>query len=474
MSTAPKKILKKMASTNSGFRGRMIHSTLIWIYLQVFIFPYISGSLHVGTQLKRSSVSVVEGILAAAAVARAAVSKKNNEKSPNVTNSNWLWEMWLESSTCIRSDYRTMKATCTKQRIADFRDLCAVPTPMHRHHHQSKLYESLVLRTDLLDTIKVLELLKPAVLSLLPLRFNSSDLPAVIHQTWKSEDVGEETDFKEQMDAWEDDQWTHLIWTDGQLNRLISTVVPWMGPSIRQLPRPVDKIDCMRYILLFIFGGVYLDADMIRVNGNMNEMFRGLPKNGLAAGIDPAVISSFPHHPLLLQMLVWIVSRTNHFMNGGRHELTGPEGWRRTVHAYRMCEQEMDGHQHNYPTALFNQYPCSCWGVEVIPIDESSVDETTVRLIPIPGSGGMKAAGLMFSKDIPIRADSASLTRDIKFSGTSGLSKVRLHDKHTGPLLQSSLACVAYHRCSRIYGSGIEDWDGGWTLGNNPPNRSSV
>lgn len=98
------------------------------------------------------------------------------------------------------------------------------------------------------------------------------------------------------------------------------------------------------------------------MNGNLNEAFRGLPTKALAGGIDPAVIVSFARHPLLLQMMVWIVSRSKFGLHGGRHELTGPEGWRRTLNAYRQCEQDPGGHQYRFPTVLFNQFPCSCWG----------------------------------------------------------------------------------------------------------------
>lgn len=61
------------------------------------------------------------------------------------------------------------------------------------------------------------------------------------------------------------------------------------------------------------------------MNGDLVKLLRGLPARGLAGGADPAVIASVGRHPMLLQMLVWILSRAQHALWGGRHELTGPE-----------------------------------------------------------------------------------------------------------------------------------------------------
>jgi mannosyltransferase OCH1-like enzyme len=91
----------------------------------------------------------------------------------------------------------------------------------------------------------------------------------MLHQTWKDDDVGEEADFKAQMDDWSraGDPWAHLVWTDKRLNQLMAAVAPWVMPVLRRMRpnSPVDKIDTMRYLLLFFFGGVYMDADQVVV-----------------------------------------------------------------------------------------------------------------------------------------------------------------------------------------------------------------
>ena len=255
---------------------------------------------------------------------------------------------------------RTMNATCTHAARADLRDPCAVQPPSSPDFYRKQYYsEGLVSPRDLRRTALIVDLMAPCLQRLAPGNLPGTRLPAMLHQTWQDDDVGEEEDFKKQMDGWslDSDPWVHLVWTDVRLNRLMTAAAPWTMPFLRKMrpSNPVDKIDTMRYLLLFLFGGAYLDADQVsessalqqvslplscayiyiyfffrcivqvRVNGDLVKLLRGLPARGLAGGADPAVIASVGQHPMLLQMLVWILSRAQHALWGGRHELTGPE-----------------------------------------------------------------------------------------------------------------------------------------------------
>jgi len=43
------------------------------------------------------------------------------------------------------------------------------------------------------------------------------------------------------------------------------------------------------------------------------------------------------------------------------------QGWRRSLHAYRACEDaDAKSPQAAWPTVLFNQHQCGCWGAEII------------------------------------------------------------------------------------------------------------
>lgn len=417
------------------------------------------------TALLRSTLDVADALVG---IAKAAASFADSNFTAPLTKPTWLETTWFESGECLRRDYRLMNATCSKERIADLNDPCSVPRPRHLEQFvEAAFHPSFVSRKDIQRTALVLDFMKPAQDSFFA-KLSGGNIPAVVHQTWKSIDVGAETDFKELMDEWQSDRWAHVIWDDTRLNGLINFIAPWIRPTLQRMFRPIDKIDTMRYFLLFVFGGIYLDADMLRINGDLEGMFKEVPEQGVAACLDPSIIASDRRHPIMAQMLQWIISRTHHSIFGGRHELTGPEAWRRVLSGYRGCEHgEEKSFQANWPTSLFNQEPCACGGSEILRKGDGDLrggvraGETAQ---PIPLSDGDFALGLIHTPDVPIRGDSARLTRAIILNGHR-VSNFRVNHHLDGPAIRSTRACVAFHRCTRIYGRGIADWDGGVSLG---------
>ena len=87
-------------------------------------------------------------------------------------------------------------------------------------------------------------------------------------------------------------------------------------------------------------------------------------------------------HPLLVHMLVWITVRTRDGVEfcdepsrgrtlnscayasswGRGNQLTGPAAWRYVLSAYRQCEEAKGTRQSRWPTILFNQGHCACFG----------------------------------------------------------------------------------------------------------------
>lgn len=99
--------------------------------------------------------------------------------------------------------------------------------------------------------------------------------------------------------------------------------------------------------------------------------FGSVPRHGAAVTNDPHIIAAVPHHPLLSHMLLWIIARTEVGLWGERNDLTGPDGWRRVLSAYRFCEAyprvvRRDGNSvhADWPSFLFNAQVCGCWGAD--------------------------------------------------------------------------------------------------------------
>lgn len=91
-------------------------------------------------------------------------------------------------------------------------------------------------------------------------------IPRTIHQTAKTADVPQEWRVFQQMVRDLHPSWDYKLWTDKDNLALVSRAVPQWLPLYQALPRNIMRADMIRYIILSLEGGLYLDLDY--------EMFR--------------------------------------------------------------------------------------------------------------------------------------------------------------------------------------------------------
>lgn len=101
--------------------------------------------------------------------------------------------------------------------------------------------------------------------------------------------------------------WTFMFWDDQRVETFVKTNFPWYYPTWMDIHPLIKKIDTSRYLIVYFYGGVYLDVDMECVT----------PLDGLIAPLesdvawvgdwpDPAVLMSPARHVFWLHMLVRI------------------------------------------------------------------------------------------------------------------------------------------------------------------------
>ncbi len=101
---------------------------------------------------------------------------------------------------------------------------------------------------------------------------NKCRIPKVFMQTWKDEQVPERwkispLSVKEKMGNWE----YHLM-TDQMNLEFVTRYFPEFLVTYNSLPYPIQKADAIRYMWLYINGGVYMDLDIV-LNKNIEEFF---------------------------------------------------------------------------------------------------------------------------------------------------------------------------------------------------------
>lgn len=88
-------------------------------------------------------------------------------------------------------------------------------------------------------------------------------IPRIIHQTWKSEHVPshwqETVQSVRQLNA---DQFEYRLWTDDQMHEFVRQVEPnFYEQTFLTYSLDIQRVDAFRYVLLYHFGGVYIDMD---------------------------------------------------------------------------------------------------------------------------------------------------------------------------------------------------------------------
>jgi len=87
-------------------------------------------------------------------------------------------------------------------------------------------------------------------------------IPRIIHQTWKNEFVPEV--FKEMAFSCREKHtdWKYLFWTDEMNRDFIKEHFPFFIHRYDAYTANIQRVDAVRYFVLYKYGGVYVDLDI--------------------------------------------------------------------------------------------------------------------------------------------------------------------------------------------------------------------
>lgn len=98
-------------------------------------------------------------------------------------------------------------------------------------------------------------------------------IPKIIHQTWKSDKIPPR--FVPFVDSWKSHHpdYTYMLWTDDNNREFVKNEYPNFLYLYDTIPTPVMKCDFMRYLIIYHFGGYYVDLDVM-----CHKALENLPK----------------------------------------------------------------------------------------------------------------------------------------------------------------------------------------------------
>ena len=138
-------------------------------------------------------------------------------------------------------------------------------------------------------------------------------IPRIIHQTWKDKQIPDGLLQLSRTWTKHHPDWEYRLWTDEDNHRFIAEHFPGFLSIYEQYPTAIQRVDAVRYLILYLHGGVFVDLDFACTK-NMEYLlqpascvFGQEPLEHCEIHEKPFIISnafmaSVPQHPFLLSV----------------------------------------------------------------------------------------------------------------------------------------------------------------------------
>jgi len=138
-------------------------------------------------------------------------------------------------------------------------------------------------------------------------------IPKVVMQTWKTHEVPEK--WKPSIESIHKKMkgWKHVLNDDEDNRNFVKEHFPKFLPYYDKFKYPIQRADAIRYMWLYVHGGLYLDLD-IQVMRNLTPLFndpatdslyfvKSPDSNAFANTVTNAFMASTPKNPFWLEVL---------------------------------------------------------------------------------------------------------------------------------------------------------------------------
>jgi len=208
-------------------------------------------------------------------------------------------------------------------------------------------------------------------------------IPHIIHQTWKSRNLSKE--YQKYADSWKKfhPTWDYRFYDDAACLRLVQTHFPQFLSKYIQLPTPVMKADMFRYLVIYQYGGVYVDIDAealkslddlligdddmivgVEIDFNnltfakFNPIYKSYyKKHGIDKQYVQYIFMATPKNPILYEIIENIHTKPT-FNNAHLDTFmqTGPALFSKIIHKHRQKVKVLNVNAFNGVTSILKRY----------------------------------------------------------------------------------------------------------------------
>lgn len=101
---------------------------------------------------------------------------------------------------------------------------------------------------------------------------NAVQIPKIIMQTWKTKEVPDHWKSSPKSIKRKMSDWQYVLMTDEDNLKFVGTYFPSFLPIYKEMEYPIMKADAIRYMWLYIKGGIYMDLD-IMIKKDLSPLF---------------------------------------------------------------------------------------------------------------------------------------------------------------------------------------------------------
>jgi mannosyltransferase OCH1-like enzyme len=133
--------------------------------------------------------------------------------------------------------------------------------------------------------------------------WQTDPVPHIIHQTAPANQSKWHVAWKPCQASWQKiyPNYTYRMWTDEDIDEFIRTHYPKFYPLFKSYPHHIQRVDVVRYFILYEFGGIYADMDYMV----LKSFEHLLPAGKVSIAESPhgrerfqnALMASPPNHP---------------------------------------------------------------------------------------------------------------------------------------------------------------------------------
>jgi len=155
-------------------------------------------------------------------------------------------------------------------------------------------------------------------------------IPKNIFQSWHTTDL--HPDIQKQINKIKElnPEYTHKIYTDDEIDTFVNQYFPGeIAECYNRINIIVSKVDFWRYLILYKYGGVYLDMDS-SIDKSLDDLIKPTDKAIITAEGNPHMFVQWAlifskEHPILKRTIDMVVDniKNNRYPNN-IHKMTGP------------------------------------------------------------------------------------------------------------------------------------------------------